>query len=97
MFLALLVLCMHSLPHCSHISSDQDTEALRLRGSCTAVDPIAPPCSTLLIQNPCISSAMDPWISQATDCEFGRHQKSLEQSLDTAGVNYIEPAVIFKE
>lgn len=97
LFLAHLVLHMHSLPHCSHISSDQDAEALRLRGSWTAVDPVAPPCSTLLMQKPCISSAMGPWISQTTDYELGRHQKSLEQSLNTAGVNYIELAVIFKE
>lgn len=40
---------------------------------------------------------MGPWISQTTDYELGRHQKSLEQSLNTAGVNYIEVAVIFKE
>lgn len=49
-------------------------QTVTLRGSWTALDPIAPPCSVLAMQKTAISSVMGPWISQATDFELGRHQ-----------------------
>lgn len=47
-----------------------------------------------------LSSAVGPQLSQmcqTTHYELGSHQKSMEQSLDTAAFNCIELAVIVKE